>query len=58
VQKAARLPGVGPAGREDFGSWAERPFAVAAAEQEDEPLHVAAQFVKAVGGVADELGQR
>jgi len=33
-------------------------FAVAAAEQEDEPLQVTAQVVQAVGGVADELCQR
>jgi hypothetical protein len=32
-------------------------FAVAAAEQEDEPLQVTAQVVQAVGGVADELCQ-
>jgi len=33
-------------------------LAVAAAEQEDEPLQVTVQFVQAVGGVADELFQR
>jgi hypothetical protein len=33
-------------------------LAVAAAEQEDEPLQVTAQFVQAVGGVANELCQR
>ena len=32
-------------------------LAVAAAEQEDEPLQVAAQLGQAVGGVADELCQ-
>src|SRR5262249_21344616 len=45
---------------EPGGTWrreAEQGLAVAAAEQEDEPLQVAAQFVQAVGGVADELCQ-
>jgi len=36
---------------------AEQGLAVAAAEQEDEPLPVAAQLGQAVGGVADELCQ-
>ena len=36
---------------------AEQGLAVAAAEQEDEPLQVAAQLGQAVGGVADELCQ-
>jgi hypothetical protein len=38
-------------------SWTEELLAVAAAEQEGEPLQVAAQFAQAVGGVADELCQ-
>src|SRR5206468_2644320 len=36
---------------------AEQGLAVAAAEQEDEPLQVAAQLGQAAGGVADELCQ-
>jgi hypothetical protein len=36
---------------------AEQFLAVAAAEQEDEPFQVAAAFVQALGGVADELLQ-
>jgi hypothetical protein len=36
---------------------AEQGLAVAAAEQEDEPLQVASQLGQAVGGVADELCQ-
>ena len=54
------IPGSWPdirlAGRE-IASWAEEWFAVAAAEQEDEPLQVAKQLVKAVGRVASELCQ-
>jgi hypothetical protein len=36
---------------------AEQGLAVAAAEQEDEPLQVITQLGQAVGGVADELCQ-
>src|SRR5215469_2109318 len=38
-------------------SWAEEGFALAAADQEGEPLQVAARFAQAVGGVAGELCQ-
>src|SRR5215467_294777 len=40
-----------------FIGHAERGLAVAAAEQEDEPLQVITQVGRAVGGVADELCQ-
>jgi hypothetical protein len=39
-------------------SLAEQFLAVAAAEQEGEPLQVAAQLVQAAGRMADEVGQR
>src|SRR5712691_10784134 len=39
-------------------SWAEELLAVAAAEQEDEPLQVLAQLRNPVGAVAGELFQR
>ena len=58
--RPARKPAqsvVGSAGR-GSRSWAEELLAVAAAEQEDEPLQVTVQFVQAVGGVANELCQR
>ena len=42
-------------GSQITASWAEQGLAVAAAEQEDEAFQVAAKFVQAVGGVADEL---
>jgi hypothetical protein len=44
-------------GRSFFHCGAEEVPAVAAAEQEDEPLQIGAQFAQAVGGVADELCQ-
>ena len=54
ARKARRS--LGRAGRSSR-SWAEELLAVAAAEQEDEPVQVAAQFARAVGGVAGELFQ-
>src|SRR5215472_5423648 len=59
LRLCARWRGMLSARPADRGSWswAEELLAVAAAEQEDEPLQVATQFAQAVGGVADELAQ-
>ena len=59
--RPARKPaqsGVVSAGPGEPWSRAEGLLAVAAAEQEDEPLQVAVQLLDAVGGVAGEFFQR
>jgi len=54
ARRILRWPG-GPCGSQ---RWAKERLAVAAAEQEGEPLQVVAQLSEAVGGVADEVFQR